>query len=206
MGGHFRPWITSQYASSLAGMGRRLSRRWSRAKRGAGGGYIHAVWGGPLNGVHGIQWQGSGNIAYRRGGHVMVASAQRSVADYYGAGRGRHADRSSAGWSWRPPGRAGPYRLESEKASCSATDRRRSAWAMTASGPTREFIGACLTARRWGCNMPSPPIRGPFPVPGTSGAGSILTLHPAFAAFEHRVGHGSTAAGQAVPVADKQRP
>lgn len=161
----------AQYASSEVRMGHALTARWF-ARIGAGAGYIMPV-GYSSAGIHGVQWEGSGGLGYRGGGHVIVASAQRSVADFYGLGANATLT-ASLGWGWRPNG---------------------ASWSIQAGGGESKLLGSQIEALGLGNNgflanagvywslhhraavglqYAFASYSGIFPVPGASGPGQPL--------------------------------
>jgi hypothetical protein len=192
----------AQYGSSLIGMGRRFSQRWS-AEAGAGAGYI-APLGGRSNGIHGLQWQGSGSIAYRGGGHVIVVSAQRSVADFYGLGAAATLN-GTLGWGWRPSG---------------------ARWSVQAGAGESKLLGSQIAALGLGNNgflanagmywsvshramvglqYAFAYYSGIFPIPGASGPGESLRY--AQHSVRLNIGWGmAPTASRNIPVADARQP
>ena len=168
-------------------MGHALTARWF-ARIGAGAGCVLPV-GYSSAGIHGVQWEGSGGLGYRGGGHVIVASAQRSVADFYGLGANATLT-ASLGWGWRPNG---------------------ASWSIQAGGGESKLLGSQIEALGlgnngflanagvyWslhhraavGCNTPLL-LFGNLPGSGGFGAGPAIALRPTFGALEHRLGNDS---------------
>jgi hypothetical protein len=161
----------AQYASSEMAMGRTLTEHWF-SRIGGGAGYIMPL-GSTSTFIHGVQWEGSGGIGYRAGGHVVMASAHRAVADYYGLGAAGTLT-ATLGWGWRPRGAswfvqagAGENRLLGNQ--ISALGLGNNGLLANAGVYWRPFHGAAV-----GLQYAFASYSGIFPVTGVPGPGEAL--------------------------------
>jgi hypothetical protein len=94
-----------QSGAALMGLGRKLTQNWF-TDFAAGGGYILPIQSTASTSANGRgkQWEANGKIGYRSRTNTLVASADRSLSDLYGAGAAATLA-LSGGWNWRKPGR-----------------------------------------------------------------------------------------------------
>jgi hypothetical protein len=106
-GGSFS-YLLSERTSLMGSVqyGRGMSSIYNEQSGAAGGGYILPIQSAAVASANGRgkQWEANGKIGYRSRTHTLVASANRSLSDLYGAGAAATLA-FSGGWNWRKPGR-----------------------------------------------------------------------------------------------------